>query len=242
MAGRGTRKARKPKNQPPAVAYCRVSTAEQAAEGVSLPAQRARLAAYCESRGLSLVAVHSDEGISGSKTSNRPGLQAALEQACELKAPLVVYSLSRLARSTRDAILLAERLDASGAGLVSLTEQIDTQSPMGRYFYSNIAAIGQLERDLIAERTRSALQHKRQKGEKTGGLAPFGFDATADGRLVENPGEQEALAYLRRARSRGTGYLRLARALERRGIPTKSGRSKWHPQVVKQILDRDKAA
>ena len=88
----------------PAVGYVRVSTEEQATEGVSLEVQRARIDDHCRLHAHRLVEVHADEGRSAKRTDNRPGLAAALAQACDCGGVLVVYSLSRLARSTRDAI------------------------------------------------------------------------------------------------------------------------------------------
>jgi DNA invertase Pin-like site-specific DNA recombinase len=97
-----------------------VSTAEQAAEGVSLEAQAARLAAWCGAHGYTLTSadVHADAGYSGKRADNRPGLQAALDAVCGAGGVLVVYALSRLARSTRDALQIAERLERAGADLV----------------------------------------------------------------------------------------------------------------------------
>src|SRR5690348_12261484 len=108
-----------------AIGYVRVSTEEQAAEGVSLEAQRAKVVAYCGLHGLSLDQTYADEGLSGKRADNRPGLQSAIIHTCKSKGVLVVYSLSRLARSTRDAIDIAERLAKAGADLVSITEKID---------------------------------------------------------------------------------------------------------------------
>ena len=86
-----------------AIGYCRVSTAGQAEQGVSLDSQRERIQAWCQAQGYHLAAVHIDAGLSGKRADNRPGLQAALADACRQKAALVVYSLSRLARSVPDA-------------------------------------------------------------------------------------------------------------------------------------------
>ena len=111
--------------------YLRVSTAGQVAEGVSLEAQEARARKWAEANGYIVAGVHCDAGISGKRAGNRPGLQSALTEVCRNKGALVVYSLSRLARSTKDAITIAERLEKAGADLVSLSEKIDTTSAAG---------------------------------------------------------------------------------------------------------------
>src|SRR5262249_16058650 len=118
-----------------AVGYVRVSTSEQAREGISLEAQRARILAQATAQGLTLGAIHADERISGRRASNRPALEAALKEVCANRGTLIVYSLSRLARSTKDAILIAERLGKAGAQLVLLSESIDTRTAAGKMFY-----------------------------------------------------------------------------------------------------------
>ena len=102
-----------------AIGSCRVSTAEQAQEGISLAAQQARIAAWCTAHGYELVACLKDAGLSGSRADNRPALQNALMQTCQNKAALVVYSLSQLARSTTDAIKIIERLNKEVARAVA---------------------------------------------------------------------------------------------------------------------------
>jgi DNA invertase Pin-like site-specific DNA recombinase len=124
-----------------AIGYVRVSTAEQATEGVSLDAQRARIAAWARANDAELVDVFTDAGLSGGRADNRPGLQAALDRACSGQAALVVYSLSRLARSTRDAITISERLDTAGADLVSLSEKIDTTTAAGKMVFRMLAVL-----------------------------------------------------------------------------------------------------
>ena len=92
------------------IGYVRVSTDEQAHEGVSMDAQKAKIQAWCDLNGYELGCVHVDAGISGKRADNRPGLQAALASIGNGDA-LVVYSLSRLARSTRDTLDIAESLE-----------------------------------------------------------------------------------------------------------------------------------
>ncbi len=223
-----------------AVAYTRVSTAGQADNGVSLDAQRARIEAWCEANDYRLTAVYSDAGISGSRADNRPELQRALSAATEGRgAALIVYSLSRLARSTKDAIAIAERLDKAGADLVSLSERIDTTSAAGRMLFRLLAVLAEFERDLVSERTRAALQHMRSNGQRVGQI-PYGFDLADDGHtLILNDAEQSVITDIQAMRSRGMKLQKIAADLTERAVPTKTNKSdRWTHQSVHRILRR----
>jgi DNA invertase Pin-like site-specific DNA recombinase len=221
-----------------AVVYIRVSTERQAQEGVSLDAQEAKCRAWCDALGYQIAGTFTDAGISGKRMDTRPGLLAALDQACRAKAALVVYSLSRLARSTRDALAISDRLDKAGADLVSLTEKIDTTTAAGKMVFRMLAVLSEFERDLISERTRSALTYKRSTGHKTGGTVPFGYTVTNDGRLIAHEGEQEALSMIRELRGKGYTLREICAELKRKGIQTKTGATTWHPYTVAVILNR----
>ena len=115
------------------VGYLRVSSESQATEGVSLDAQRTKLAAYCHALDLELVALEADEGVSA-KTLRRPGLQRALAALEEGRADAVlVTKLDRLTRSVRDLGDLVERFFASERwSLLSVGDSIDTKTAAGR--------------------------------------------------------------------------------------------------------------
>jgi site-specific DNA recombinase len=225
---------------PVAVAYVRVSTEGQASEGVSLEAQEARIRAWATAQDLELASVHVDAGISGSKATNRPALQAALSQVCRMKGVLVVYSLSRLARSTQDALSIAERLDRAGADLVSLTESIDTTSAAGKMVFRMLAVLAEFERDLISERTRGAMAHLRLQGRRISGRIPFGSDLVGD-RLVENSKEAAAIALMSRLRADGHSLRQIAAELDHRNLPAKNG-GRWAAKVIAFVLRRDAEA
>lgn len=219
-----------------AIGYVRVSTEGQAADGVSLEAQRARLAAWATANGYALADVFVDAGLSGKRADNRPGLQDALAAvARERGAALVVYSLSRLARSVRDTLAIAERLDRMGADLVSLTEKIDTTSAAGKMVFRMLAAFAEFERDLTSERTRAALAHKKGKGECVGEV-PFGYTREGD-RLVADPEAQRAVSLILELRGRGMTFRGIAGELVARGVPTAKG-GKWDPQTVRRVFLR----
>lgn len=225
-----------------AIAYIRVSTVDQATEGVSLDDQRQRIELWCAASGYELLEVAVDAGISGSRADNRPGLQTAIALACEKKAALVVYSLSRLGRSTTDILNIANRLDRCGGNLVSLSEKLDTTSAAGRMIFRVLAVIAEFERDIIVERTISAMSHLRVQNRRISRFLPFGFvlDET-EKFLVECPEEQEILKLMKIQRSRGEGYEAIAKLLNKKNFPSKTGKQ-WSGKTVRGVLLRDKAA
>lgn len=227
---------------PNAIGYVRVSTTDQATEGISLDTQRARIEAWCVANDYTLVEVYKDAGLSASKTHTRPGLRQALDDACAKQAALVVYSLSRLARSTLDAIAISDRLGKAGADLVSLSEKLDTTSAAGKMMFRMMAVLAEFERDVIAERTKGALAHLRRQGKRISRHLPYGFDLAPDGcTLVKNPAEWTVLVDMRVLRKRGHSYHAIADTLTAKGIPAKQG-GVWHAFAVQQILQRDATA
>ncbi len=223
------------------VGYIRVSTCRQASEGDSLPAQRDRLQAWATANDYTMVAVHADEGISGAKLGNRPGVQAAIDEACRRRCPLVVLSLSRLVRSTTDAITVGERLSEHGADLVSLSEQIDTTTASGRLVFKLLALLGEFERELVVERTVSVLGHLRDQGRRVSGHLPYGFRLGDDRKhLVADPIEQAVIVDLRAWRDAGASLRACAQRLQAAGIPSKGGGLRWRPGTIAAILRRSR--
>lgn len=221
-----------------AIGYVRVSTEGQATDGVSLDAQKARIQAWCDANGYEIATVHTDAGLSGKRADNRPGLQRALADVCKLRGALVVYSLSRLARSTKDAISIAERLDRAGSDLVSLTERIDTTSAAGKMVFRMLAVLAEFERDLVSERTYAAMRHKASKGERIGEL-PFGWTIGPDRvTLVPVEAEQAVIREMQTLRSERWTFRAIAAELTRRGVLTKKGHTAWTHQSVRSILAR----
>lgn len=134
--------------------YARVST-----EAQNLDRQLDALEKY----GVDMIY---NEKMSGTK-KNRPELTKLLDRITEGDT-VVVESLSRLGRSTKDLIELTETFQSKGVNLVSLKESIDTNSPTGKLLFTLMSAIAQFERDVIADRTREGLKSARVRG-RTGG-------------------------------------------------------------------------
>jgi DNA invertase Pin-like site-specific DNA recombinase len=221
-----------------AIGYARVSTDEQAREGVSLEVQRSRIRAYCEAKELELVDMLTDDGISG-KTLERPALHELVAR-CERGevGNVVVVKLDRLTRRTRDLLALVDDLFlARKIELHSVSESLDTSTPHGRFVLTLFGGLAQMERELIGERTRSALDYKRQQGQPTN-HPPYGF--RPNGRRERMIPVPEELAVVRRIvdgwRAGGT-YAGLAARLNGEGVPTKRGR-RWHASTVRGIVQR----
>ena len=221
-----------------AIAYLRVSTTEQATEGVSLDAQKAKIEAWCLLNDYTLAGVFVDAGISGKATANRPDLHAALA-ACSRGGALVVYSLSRLARSTQDTLAIADKLQKKSVDLVSLSEKIDTTSASGKMVFRMLAVLSEFERDQISERTASAMQHKKSNGERVGSV-PYGSVVADDGiQLVDDVAEQEIIRVVLELRRDGLSMRAIAERLT--VLDHKPRGAVWHASTISNILKANAA-
>jgi len=221
-----------------AIGYIRVSTQGQAEEGVSMAAQRAKIDAWCIANDMELVAVFEDAGVSGGSMAGREGLHAAMKATTKGMA-LVAYSISRLARSARDMLAIDETLDRKGADLVSLTEKIDTTTAAGRMGFKVLAVLADFERDLIRERTKMALAHKKANGEVYAPV-PFGYEAI-EGRLVTVKREAKIVAEIIAMRDAGASFASIANELNGRGIEGKRG-GRWFASTVRYMVNRQARA
>jgi site-specific DNA recombinase len=221
-----------------AVGYIRVSTEDQAREGVSLDNQRAKIQAYCNLKDLDLIEIIEDAGISA-KNLNRPGIKKVLElaRAKQIDA-IVTYKLDRMFRSTVDALESTKKFDKWGVSFHSLQENLDTKSAMGKFYFTLTAALAEMERGIVAERTKAALSHKRSKNEKTGGDVPFGYNLTKNDLLVANEAEQKAISLMVELRNKGYSLRAIAHELEKEGHKTKTGKTAWNPKTVSMVIKR----
>ncbi len=216
-----------------AIGYARVSTSDQADFGVSLDAQTEKVRSWCQVHGYELARVLVDRGLSGGRCDNRPALQEAL-RTIQAGDSLVVYSLSRLARSTRDTLMIAETLERRGADLVSLSERIDTTSSTGKMVFRMLAVLSEFERDVISERTSMAMRHLRATGRYTGGLAPYGY-RSVDGVLQAVPEEMRIIQLIQALGAEGGSLRSISRHLLEQGLTSRAGKA-FHPAQVARIL------
>ncbi len=216
------------------IGYVRVSTNEQAREGISLESQKAKIATYCELNDLELIGIIEDAGKSG-KDLNRDGIQSLIS---EIKAhsidAVVVYKLDRLSRRVRDTLSLMDLIEKKNLAFHSITERIDTKSAMGRFVLNIMASLAQMERDQISERTRDALQHKIHKGERAGQI-PYGYSLAEDGKtLLADPRGQRAICLMKDLRGQGLTLRAICGELEKKGYQA-NGKT-WHAKTVRSVL------
>jgi DNA invertase Pin-like site-specific DNA recombinase len=143
--------------------YERISTVDQ-----SVDMQDADLRRYCEQRGLEVVKVYVDKGISGTK-DRRPALDALMNDARKRKFDVVlVWRFDRFARSTKHLLTALEEFRHCGIDFISYQENIDTSSPMGKAMFTIVGAVAELERGIIAERVTAGLRNAKAKGVQIG--------------------------------------------------------------------------
>lgn len=140
--------------------YSRVSTGNQS---TGLEAQIRALRDYCTRNAITNYVIYEDENQSGIKQS-RPGLDRMMKDVREgLISKVIVYSFSRYARSVTHLLRALEEFKKLDCGFISLTEAIDTNTPLGSAVFTILGAVAQLERDLIAERVRNGLANAKAK-------------------------------------------------------------------------------
>lgn len=225
-----------------AIAYERVSTDRQAEEGFGLDVQDTQIRRWCETHGHRLIAVHRDEGISGTKdTADRPGLAKAitsLEGSAEL---LVVARLDRLARAlTVQEAILAQVWKRSGRVVAVDAGEImpdDPDDPMRTAMRQMMGVFAQLDRAMVVARMRAGRRAKEAKGGYAGKGSPRFGQRSESGELVADSLEQAVIARMVDLDGQGLSLRAIAAALEAEGHRPKRG-GRWHPTVIRRTLAR----
>ena len=157
--------------------YVRVSTREQAREGLSLREQERRCRAQANALGHTKVKVYRDAGFSG-KDLNRPGLQALLLDEPDM---VIVWKFDRISRKLLDFLRFAEQFS-----VISVTESVDTSKPSGRMMMAILASFAEYEREIIIERTLMGMARAKEEGKHIGAV-PFGSRRNRAGGIETDP-------------------------------------------------------
>src|SRR5262245_42498661 len=145
--------------------YMRVSTK---GHGQTTDTQALALREYAERRRFEVVGEYRDEGISGSKDS-RPALDRLIKDARARKFDVVIVArFDRFARSVSHLLRALEEFSHLGVDFVSLSESIDTSTPMGKMIFTVLGAVAELERNLIKERVHMGISRARKQGKQLG--------------------------------------------------------------------------
>ena len=227
--------------------YARKSTSQgMDQQYTSIDAQIDACAKYVEAHmadGWRLVGSYQDVAISGG-TMNRPGLQEMLRHVREGKIDTIVtYKLDRISRSIRDFANLMYELDELGVGLVIITQNFDTSSPMGKLCINFLSSFAEFERDMIRSRIRDKASANAEHGLWIGGSPPYGYKLGDKRALV--PVEEEApfVRDMFRMSAEGHSPQKIAAYLNESGAPlphTRQNKSPlpWTPEKVRLVLQR----
>lgn len=218
--------------------YVRVSTDEQAKEGFSIPAQRERLRAFCESQGWEIVQEYIEEGWSA-KDLDRPQMQRLLKDIKKGNIDIVlVYRLDRLTRSVLDLYLLLQTFEKYNVAFRSATEVYDTSTAMGRLFITLVAALAQWERENLAERVKFGIEQMIDEGKKPGGHSPYGYKFDKDFNCTIIEDEANVVRMIYRMYCDGYGYRSIADRLNELGVKPRIAKE-WNHNSVRDILTND---
>lgn len=222
-----------------AVGYCRVSSTEQVINGTSLETQRKQIEAYCAMKGITLVSLFSDEGVSGSKPiADRPegAKLAAMTEKGDIHAVIIV-KLDRGFRNVVDCLQSVDAWERRGISLhiVDLGgNSIDTTSPAGRFMLTVLSAAGEMERGMINDRCNAGRRARKAEGKRIGEV-PFGYMVAEDGKtLIHNDTEQRIIHRCNQMRAQGLTIRQILAELTERGI--KGRGDHWSTSQIHRIL------
>jgi putative DNA-invertase from lambdoid prophage Rac len=222
--------------------YCRVSTSEQADQGISLEEQQRKIEGRCLEMGWQLAEMFVEKGISGSiPFVDRPEGGRLLGQ---LQAGDIIVSpkLDRCFRSSIDALVTIQELKKRGVSLWLLDLGGDVSgNGISELMLTVLAAVSQFERTRIGERIRDARSHMRLQGKHLGGTRPFGYrlkpPAAGNGKgplLVPDPAEQKAIKRMLKMRAEGKTLFAIRDAVRAMGHHISH-------ETVRQVLARRSA-
>jgi DNA invertase Pin-like site-specific DNA recombinase len=214
-------------------AYSRVSTTQQAEEGVSLDEQQRRIDGQALMEGWMIGERFIETGISGSVPLSERPAGSKLLAVLQPGDIVIAAKLDRMFRSALDALTVIKDFQKRGISLWLLDIGGDVSgNGIAKLLLTVLSAFAEFERDRISERIKDAKRQMRAEGRLQGGKRPFGYRVSADGTLREDPREIPALAAIRELRNRGKSYRAIAQTLAEDGITVDH-------TTVRRILQRE---
>ena len=219
--------------------YVRVSTAQQAEEGYSIPQQIERLQKYCEAMGWIVVKIYTDDGYSGGSL-DRPAMNQMIKDIEAGHTDIVlVDKLDRLSRSQFDTLYMIQKVfDANGVAFVSRNEAFDTSTPFGKAMVGILAVFAELERSRIKERMMDGQEGRAKEGKfRGGGFVPIGYDYDLnDGNLKINEYEAMQVREVFEMFNNRVPVFRIMTILNNKGYRTKYG--DWKEMTIRGMVSR----
>jgi len=190
--------------------YLRVSTEEQAKHGTSLDAQLKKLQDYCEFKGWDIFKVYRDEGISGGSIKKRLAFVEMIKDSEDGKvSAILVTKIDRAFRNVIDALTTLEKLRIQGTDFVSISEDIDTTTSIGKAMFIIVSVFAQLEREMNSERVREVRSLRFEQGMFPA-RSPFGYKPIRkDGKVIRfdvHPKESKVVSDAFLMASQGATY------------------------------------
>lgn len=222
------------------VGYARVSTDAQAERGLGLEVQEQGLRSWACRRGNRLIAIHRDEGVSGSEgLDGRRGLAAALRDVRKADG-LVVYRLDRLARDLIVQEQLLDEVRRSGRETFSVADgengylRDDPEDPSRRLIRQVLGAVAEYERAMTRLRLKEGRARKAAEGGFAYGAPPFGYKSV-EGSLAPRDDETETVCRMTQLRQQGASLREIVEVLDSESRPPRHGGT-WHPETVRRVL------
>jgi len=217
------------------IGYLRTSTSHQ---DNSLTLQSHQITDYCEKNNLTLTELIVDEGLSGKDIKNRVGFQRIMEMVENKEvSTLIVLSMSRWGRDLKTNYESIEVMIKTDTNFVSLKEQVDLSTPMGRFMVNVMSSLYQMEREMISERVSDVLQDKKENGVVYG-VTPYGFTRDGDF-LIPNTKEQKVLNKIHKLRKDNLSYQKISDFLNRNKHKKKNGKE-WSRYDVFHIIKTER--
>jgi site-specific DNA recombinase len=219
-----------------AAIYARVSSPKQM-NNYSLDEQVRICRERCKLMGWKVRYIFRD--IMTAESTDRPMFRKMMEKAKQGKFDVIVFwRLDRLCRSLIDAINVEKELREYGVALHSVTEQIDTTTPVGRFNFRNLASAAELERELIKERTRMGMYALAMQHRWPNKRPPLGYRRREDGKLEIDEEEAKLVRKIFELYIETRSMPHIAFLLNKEGIRTKDGKE-WTAPTIKKILDNE---
>ena len=220
-----------------AAVYARTSSANQRL-GYSIDEQIRRCWERCKSNDWEVRYVFADEAESGRDTE-RPEFQRLVETAQQKMFDVVIFwKLDRFCRSLVDLVKVEEQLSQYDVSLQSVTEHIDTTTPVGRFNFRNLASAAELETDLTSQRVQMGMYGLAKDHKWPNSQPPLGYTLSNEGRLEINDKEAELVRRIYRMYVREKSMPQVAFLLNSQNVRTKSGKE-WTTQAVKKVVSNE---